>query len=58
MILNWRKPSHSLSNGNCIEVGTGQALVAIRDSRDADGPVISVSLRNWTRFTEHVKRAD
>ena len=55
--VNWRKSTYRLSNGNCVEVGTGQALVAIRDSRDPDGPVIDVSPRVWTDFTEHVKGA-
>jgi hypothetical protein len=56
MILNWRKATYSLSNGNCVEVGTGQALVAIRDSTDPDGPVISMSPGEWAEFTENVKR--
>jgi Domain of unknown function (DUF397) len=54
---NWRKSTYSRSNGNCVEVGTGQALVAVRDSMDPDGPVIDVSPRAWIEFTEHVKRA-
>lgn len=54
---NWRKSTHSRSNGNCVEVGTGPALVAVRDSKDPDGPVIDVSPRAWTEFTKRVKRA-
>jgi Domain of unknown function (DUF397) len=54
--LNWRKSSYSLANGNCVEVGTGRALVAVRDSTDPDGPVIDVSPRAWIAFTERVKR--
>ena len=52
---NWRKSTYSRSNGNCVEVGTGQALVAVRDSWDPDGPVIGVSPRAWIEFTEHLK---
>ena len=55
--MNWRKSTYSLSNGNCVEVGTGQALVAVRDSTDPDGPVLDVSPRAWADFTEHLKRA-
>jgi len=55
--VNWRMSTYSLSNGNCVEVGTGQALVAVRDSRDPDGPVLDVSPRAWIDFTERVKRA-
>ena len=57
MYLNWRKSTYSFANGNCVEVGTGHALVAVRDSTDPDGPVIDVSPRAWIEFTEHVKRA-
>ena len=56
MIMNWRKATYSLSNGNCVEVGAEPNLVAIRDSQDPDGPAINVSLREWTEFTEYVKR--
>ena len=55
--INWRKSTYSRSNGNCVEVGTGQALVAVRDSKDPDGPVIDVSPRAWIEFTEFVKCA-
>jgi Domain of unknown function (DUF397) len=55
--MNWRKSSYSLSNGNCVEVGSGQGMVAVRDSRDPDGPAIDVSSRAWIEFTEHVKHA-
>jgi len=56
MIMNWRKSAYSLSNGNCVEVGTGPTLVAIRDSQDPDGPAINLTPREWTEFTEYVKR--
>ena len=56
MIMNWRKSTRSLSNGNCVEVGAGPTLIAIRDSQDPDGPAINVSPREWTEFTESVKR--
>ena len=55
--MNWRKSTHSRSLGNCVEAGTGPAQVAVRDSRDPDGPVIGVSPHAWTEFTQRVKRA-
>jgi hypothetical protein len=55
--VNWRKSTYSLSNGNCVEVGTGQGTVAVRDSTDPHGPVIDVSPRAWITFTAYVKRA-
>jgi Domain of unknown function (DUF397) len=56
-IPNWRKASYSRSMHNCVEVGSGQAMVAVRDSKDPDGPAIDVSPRAWSEFTERVKRA-
>lgn len=55
--MNWRKSTYSRACGNCVEVGTGRTLVAVRDSQDPDGPVIDVSPEAWTEFTQHVKRA-
>jgi hypothetical protein len=38
----WRKSSHSVDNGgNCVELaGASGRLVAVRDSKDPDGPVL------------------
>jgi hypothetical protein len=57
MHVNWRKSTYSLSNGNCVEVGAGQGTVAVRDSRDPDGPLIDVSPQAWITFTASIKRA-
>lgn len=56
-ISNWRKATYSRSMHNCVEVGSGQAMVAVRDSKNPDGPAIDVSSRAWREFTEYVKRA-
>ncbi|MFB4307182.1 DUF397 domain-containing protein [Actinomadura sp. GTD37] len=39
---NWRKARRSLSNGGeCVELaGVAGAAVAVRDSKDPDGPVL------------------
>ena len=57
MISNWRKATYSRSMHNCVEVGTGQGLVAVRDTKDPDGPAIGVNPRAWLEFTERVRRA-
>ncbi|WP_021591757.1 MULTISPECIES: DUF397 domain-containing protein [Actinomadura] len=43
--LTWHKSSHSASNGgDCVELadatGTAADAVAVRDSKDPDGPVL------------------
>ncbi|GAA2623105.1 DUF397 domain-containing protein [Actinomadura fulvescens] len=41
--LNWRKSSYTTSNGgDCVELASLNNMVAVRDSKDADGPVILV----------------
>lgn len=37
----WQKSSHSTSNGgNCVELANAADKVAVRDSKDPDGPVL------------------
>jgi hypothetical protein len=44
------------SGGNCVEVATKLAsVVAVRDSKDRQGPTLAVSGRAWTAFTDAVK---
>ena len=52
----WRKSRRSAANGACLEVGTGPAVVAVRDSKDPDGAVLAFSAAAWERFTAAVKR--
>lgn len=55
--LSWRKASYSSNGGgNCVEVGTGlPGKVAVRDSKDREGPVLTVSGNAWSEFTEAIK---
>lgn len=44
----WRKSSHSGSQGSdCVEVTETHNAVAIRDSKDAEGPVLCMDRRAW-----------
>jgi Domain of unknown function (DUF397) len=52
----WRKSSYSGSNGGeCVEVGSHQGRVLVRDTKDQDGPMLQVSLAVWHRFAESIK---
>ena len=51
--LVWRKASASTTNGNCVEIaaipGGG---VAVRDSKDPDGPILWFTAAEWAAFAE------
>jgi hypothetical protein len=53
----WRKSSYSGNNGGeCVEVAAGtRGTVAVRDSKDPDGPVLAFSPDWWEAFTRRVR---
>jgi hypothetical protein len=56
MNLQWRKATYSSSNGgNCIEVATADRTVAVRDSKDPDGPRLAFGVRAWQAFATKLK---
>ena len=56
MNLQWRKATYSSSNGgNCIEVAAVLRTVAVRDSKDPDGPRLAFRPPAWRAFTAEVK---
>jgi Domain of unknown function (DUF397) len=51
--LPWRKSTYS-GNGNCVEVATPGAGMAVRDSKDPKGPALHFSADAWTAFVAGV----
>ena len=53
----WRKASYSSTNGGaCVEVAGNLAdIVAVRDSKDPDGPVLVFAPDEWRAFTAGVR---
>ncbi len=55
----WRKSSWSTSpDNNCVEVARSVDEVALRDSKDPDGPVLRFSLDAWIAFVAGVRAAE
>ncbi len=54
---NWRKSSYSSGNGGaCVEVAAGgPGVVAVRDSKDPDGPALVFSAAEWRSFTAQLR---
>ncbi|MGC4886636.1 DUF397 domain-containing protein [Micromonospora sp. DT227] len=48
----WRKSSFSGNQGNCVEVADNlRDAVAVRDSKDPNGPTLVFSPTSWANFT-------
>jgi hypothetical protein len=53
----WHKSTFSNGNGGaCVEVATNlRDIVAVRDSKDREGPALAVSDQAWSVFVEGIK---
>jgi hypothetical protein len=53
-LIDWRKSSHSSGTGggnsDCVEVAFAGPVAAIRDSKNAAGPVLALPADSWTTF--------
>jgi hypothetical protein len=55
MESNWRKSSHSGSNGGeCVEIAS-TAAVMVRDTSDRNGPMLAFTAEAWSAFTANIK---
>lgn len=47
----WKKSSRSAGQGECVEVATNlTGIVAVRDSKDKEGPALIFTPDNWKDF--------
>ena len=54
--VRWRKSSYSGNNGgNCVQAGTVPGTVLVRDTKDINGPALSLSAHTWQAFTGRIK---
>ena len=52
----WRKSRYSNGQAECVEVtGNLPGIVAVRDSKDPDGPVLAFRREQWRAFAATVK---
>nr|BFE30382.1 hypothetical protein GCM10010200_026330 [Actinomadura rugatobispora] len=56
-VINWRKSSHSgPTGGECVELASMPRAIAIRDSKDPDGPVLALDRSDFGAFLARVKQ--
>src|ERR1700704_4740725 len=53
----WRKSSYSGNGGDCVEVANPDGAVAVRDTKNTQGPVLRFTPSAWRRFASQVKRS-
>jgi hypothetical protein len=58
-IGSWRKSSLSFSNGNCAEVGQGDAVIGVRDTKQEHlgdaRTVLEFTPAAWAAFTARIR---
>jgi hypothetical protein len=55
--IRWRKSSHSGGNGGeCVELASAPGVVAVRDSKDPDGPKLLVGREEFAALVTSLKR--
>lgn len=54
--VQWRKSSRSAhQGGECVEVAGLAPEIAVRDSKDPDGPRLAFGAVEWRTFAQRVK---
>jgi hypothetical protein len=48
--LAWRKSSRSADIGECVELAHTEAVFGVRDSKNADGPVLALTAERGLAF--------
>ncbi|TMQ92548.1 DUF397 domain-containing protein [Actinomadura soli] len=58
-MINWRKSSHSGGGGaggqDCVEVADLTPVIAVRDSKDPDGPKLALDTTAWRTLAHQIK---
>jgi hypothetical protein len=55
----WRKSTYSGQDGNCVEIASNlPGVIAVRDSKDPDGPVLGFTHSDWALFIRGIKAGE
>lgn len=56
--LAWRKARSSVGNGACVELAPAAGMIAVRDSKDPDGPVLLYKRAELRAFLDAAKQGE
>jgi hypothetical protein len=51
----WKKSSHSVDQGNCVEAANLNGGCAVRDSKNPTGTVLQLTTLAWSAFTTAIQ---
>jgi hypothetical protein len=51
--VRWRKSSHSGDQGECVEIAALPGGIAVRDSKNPDGPNLTLSRHAFRSLLDH-----
>lgn len=52
----WKKATASQGYGNCVEAASLGSSIAVRDSKDPNGPALVFGAGDWTGFLTGTKK--
>jgi hypothetical protein len=56
--LAWLKARSSTANGQCVEIASAAGNIAIRDSKDPDGPVLVYTTSEFRAFLDGARNGE
>lgn len=56
--LTWVKAKRSGANGQCVEIASAAGRIAIRDSKDPDGPVLIYTTSEFKAFLQGARNGE
>ncbi|MEU8269398.1 DUF397 domain-containing protein [Sphaerisporangium sp. NPDC049002] len=56
--VNWTKSTYSGEAGGCVEISLADTGIAVRDSKNPNGPVLTYTDHEWDVFIQAVKHGE